>query len=204
MFKNKYPGKFIAIEGIDGSGSTTQSDMICRELKADKKSCFLTQEPTNYIIGNILRGYLSGEFKTDNQTYLQLLFAADRAAHLEHEIIPRLKKGINVLTDRYFLSSLAYGSLDIDDTDWLYQINNQFLLPDLTILIKVPIKVALKRIKDERTGIEMFEKEASLSKVWNAYETLSQKYPNIKIVDGEKDVYEIHKQIEPMINRIIK
>ncbi len=204
MFKNKFPGKFIAIEGIDGSGATTQTDMICRDLKSDKQACYLTQEPTNNIIGSLIRGYLAGEIKPINQTYLQLLFAADRASHLETEIIPRLKKGTHVISDRYFLSSLAYGSLDIEDTDWLYQINNQFLLPDLTIVIKVPIKVALKRIRDDRSSVELFEKEASLAKVWKAYENLSKKYPNIKIVDGEKDVYEIFKQIQPMINKTIK
>ncbi|HNW09342.1 MAG TPA: dTMP kinase [bacterium] len=195
MFKNKYPGKFIAIEGLDGSGASTQTARIADHFKTGKKSFWTTQEPTSSVIGGIIKSSLTGDWKMVNPYSLQLLFAADRANHLTKDIIPRLAKGLTVITDRYFLSSLAYGSLDINDDDWLYNINSQFILPDLTILLKVSPKVCLTRIKDNRQSLELFEQAEKLQKVWRAYELLSKKYPGIKVIDGEKPEKEVFEEI---------
>ncbi|MFA6919375.1 MAG: dTMP kinase, partial [Patescibacteria group bacterium] len=137
MFKNKYPGKFIAIEGIDGSGTTAQVLRLNEYLFKEKIPSFFTQEPTNNVIGGVARGCLTGDLKINSAVGLQLLFAADRANHLEKEIIPALVQGTNVITKRYFLSSVAYGSVEINDADWLWKINDQFILPDLTIVLKI-------------------------------------------------------------------
>lgn len=204
MFKNKFKGKFIAVEGLDGSGGSTQVANLGNYFKKEKIPFWLTQEPTDNVIGNLIRSYLKGDLKIDSLTGLQLLFAADRASHLEKEIIPRLEKNVNIVSDRYFLSSLAYGSLAISDQDWLYQINNQFILPDLTILIKASAKTCVKRIKENRWGIELFESEEKLGLVWRAYEKLSKKYPNIKVVDGEKTPEEIFEDIIREVEKIIK
>lgn len=202
MFKNKYPGKFIAIEGLDGSGASTQTAKIADYFKNDKKSFWTTQEPTSSVIGGIIKSSLTGDWKMPSPYSLQLLFAADRANHLDKDIIPRLAKGITVVTDRYFLSSLAYGSLDIEDHGWLYDINSQFILPDLTILLKVSAKTCLNRIKDSRSSLELFENEGKLQKVWRAYELLSKKYPGIKVIDGEKPKEEVFGDIVKEIGKI--
>lgn len=203
MFKNKYPGKFIAIEGIDGSGATTQALKI-KEYLAEKNMAFwLTQEPTDSVVGGIIKSHLSGAAVITDHVGLQLLFAADRATHLDQEIIPRLNKGEIVISDRYFLSSVAYGSLNVSDENWLYQINDQFLLPDLTILLKVPAKVGIQRISESRLSFSMFEEEENLKKVWDNYEKISKKYPNIVIIDGEKSVEDIFHDIRETIEKII-
>ncbi|MDO8669412.1 MAG: dTMP kinase [Candidatus Buchananbacteria bacterium] len=204
MFKNKFKGKFIAIEGLDGCGSTTQTLRIENYLKKIKKPYLVTNEPTNNVIGGIIKAYVEGDIKLTSPASLQLLFAADRANHLEQEIIPNLKGGINVITDRYFLSSLAYGALNIADDGWLYNINDLFLIPDLTILIKTSAKTCVKRIKANRLGVELFENEDKLKKVWNNYEMLSKKYPNISVVDGEKSEDEVFSDIQKEIDKIIK
>ena len=201
MFKNKHEGKFIAIEGLDGSGATTQAMKISEWLK---RSVWLTQEPTNGVIGAMIKSALTGDWKMDNPAGLQLLFAADRANHLEKEIIPRLEKGINVITDRYFLSSIAYGSLEIDDTEWLFHINEQFLLPDLTILVAATAKTCAKRLKDDFRTLALANNEEKMQKVWQTYEKISKKYPNIKVVDGEKEEEEIFEEIKKEIGKIIK
>ncbi|MEK7167394.1 MAG: dTMP kinase [Patescibacteria group bacterium] len=203
MFKNKLKGKFIALEGLDGAGGSTQASLLHHWFKKQKKDVWLTQEPTNNVIGSLIRGYLTGDWKTPSAKCLQLLFASDRANHLEKEIIPRLEKGIHVITDRYFLSSLAYGSLEIEDIDWLYQINSQFLLPDLTILLNVSPKTCLKRIQENRVGLELFEDEERLRAVWKTYETLSKKYPDIKVIDGEKNEDEIFEKIRDEVKKIV-
>ena len=204
MFKNKFKGKFIAIEGLDGCGSTTQVIKLGEYLKKNKKPYLLTHEPTNNVIGGIIKGYLDGDLKLTSPASLQLLFAADRANHLDKEIIPSLKNGINVISDRYFLSSLAYGALDISDSNWLYQINDQFLIPDLTILVKASAKICVQRIKDNRLSVELFKDEKKLQKVWENYEALSKKYPNIKVVDGEKTPEEVFEEIRKEIDGVIK
>ena len=203
MFKNKYPGKFIAIEGIDGSGATTQALKLKEYLEEKNMPFWLTQEPTDGIIGSISKSHLSGTAKITDHIGLQLLFAADRANHLDQEIIPRLKQGEIVITDRYFLSSVAYGSLNIGDENWLYQINDQFLLPDLTILIKVSAKVGIDRISETRLKFSMFEQEEKMKKVWDNYEKISKKYPNIVIIDGEKSEEDVFRDIRAAIEKII-
>lgn len=203
MFKNKYPGKFIAIEGIDGSGATTQAIKLKEYLEEKKLPFCLTQEPTDSVIGSIIKSHLSGTATITDHLGLQLLFAADRATHLDQEIIPRLKNSEIVISDRYFLSSVAYGSLNISDENWLYQINDQFLLPDLTILLKVPAKVGIQRIAESRLSFSMFEQEEQLKKVWDNYEKISKKYPNIVIIDGEKSVEDVFRDIRAAIENII-
>ena len=147
MYKNRYQGKFVAIEGLSGSGATTQAYRLQEHFKNQKISVHITREPTNDVVGGIAKGCVTKDWKISSPQALQLLFAADRANHLIREIIPNLEKGNHVITDRYFLSSIAYGSIDINDKDWLYQINDQFIIPDLTILLKVPAKICLKRVK---------------------------------------------------------
>jgi len=203
MFKNKFKGKFIAIEGLDGCGATTQTMNIEKYCRKNKKSCWITHEPTNNVIGGIIKGYVDGDLKMTSPSSLQLLFAADRANHLDNGIIPKLKNGVNVISDRYFLSSLAYGSLDISDNKWLYNINDQFLLPDLTILIKVDAKTCAKRIKENRLSVELFENVNKLQKVWQTYELLSKKYPNIAVIDGDKSEEEVFEQIRRKLEKIL-
>ena len=204
MFKNKLPGKFMAIEGIDCSGKSTQTNLLREYLKREKIPCYATQEPSKSIIGGIIRGRLTGDWKTVSPLSLQLLFAADRANHLKYEIIPQLEKGVNVVTNRYFFSSIAYGSVDIAQEDWLLQINDPFLLPDLTIILKTSVKLALKRIREAETRLELFDDEKTIEQVWNTYEKISKKYPNIKLIDSEKSTEEVFEEIKKEVEKIIR
>lgn len=202
MFKNKFPGNFIAVEGLSGAGASTQVSNIQAYLNGNKTSNFITLEPTNNVIGGIVKGCLAKDWKIASPLALQLLFAADRANHLEMDIKPKLEKGVTVISNRYFLSSLAYGAVEINDQDWLYQINSQFMLPDLTILIKVPAKTCMERIKGDNLGLELFNNEEKLSAVWKNYEAISKKYPNIKIIDGEKNREEVFAEIKKEIDKL--
>jgi dTMP kinase len=202
MFKNHYKGKFIAIEGLSGSGATTQAYNLKNYFRS--KKTLITKEPTNDIIGGIIRAALKKDWKISSPHALQLLFTADRANHLNNEIIPSLEKGINVITDRYFLSSIAYGSVEINDKEWLCNINDQFILPDLTILIKISSKTCMERIKNDDLGIKLFDKQKNLEKVWEAYESIAKKYPNVVIIDGEKPKGEVFENILKEASNIIK
>lgn len=193
MQKNTYPGKFIVFEGIDGSGQSTQAAKLADFLNG-KQRTHITKEPTNNLIGGLIRAQLTHEWKTKNEC-LQLLFAADRAHHLEKEIIPLLEKGIWVVCDRYFFSTIAYGAFNISDWQWLKEINNHFLLPDISFFLKVDPKIAIERIKKNRFEVELFEKEEMLGKVSHGYERLAKEFENINVINGEKTVEEVFDEI---------
>jgi dTMP kinase len=194
MIKNPYKGKFIVFDSLDGSGNSTQVKLLADYLNKIGKRTHITKEPTSYLIGGLIKSQLAHDWKSSAEC-LQLLFCADRAYHLEKEIIPLLKKGINVISDRYFFSTMAYGNLEINDLDWLIEINKKFLVPDLTFFLKVSPKVCIERIKKDRFEITLFEKEKTLRKVWKNYEILAKKFKDVFIINGEKPPEEIAKEI---------
>ena len=198
IFRRKKGGRFIVFEGLDGSGTTTQANFLFKYLKKQGKRVFLTAEPTHSLIGGLIESQISGDWQGSPEC-LQLLFTADRAHHLEKEIIPLLKKGINVICTRYILSTLAYGSSEIKDEKWLIEINKKFIWPDITFLLRASPKLCLQRIKKERFHQELFEKEEKLKKVSKNYLKFAKKLKNIYIIDGEKSIKEVFGEIKNTI-----
>jgi len=205
MQKNPYPGKFIVFEGLDGSGQSTQAGRLVdflnlpeQKLKFGHTGVQITKEPTSNLIGGLIRSQLTHEWKS-SQECLQLLFSADRAHHLEKEIIPLLERGVIVVCDRYFFSTIAYGSLDLDK-DWLFNLNKNFLLPDLTFLLKVSPKICVERIEKTRYGVTLFEKEETLRKVWDNFDKLPQEFDKVYVVNGEGPVNRISEEIVKIVN----
>lgn len=201
MIKNNYPGKFIVFEGLDGSGQSTQAGKLVdflnlpeQKLKFGHTGAHLTKEPTSSLIGGLIRSQLTHDWKS-SQECLQLLFCADRAHHLEKEIILLLEKGVIVVCDRYFFSTIAFGSLDIKDRDWLLNLNKNFLLPNFTFLLKVSSKICIERISKTRYGMTLFEQEEKLGKVWENFERLSKEFENIYVINGERPVDKISQEI---------
>ncbi|MCX6810126.1 MAG: dTMP kinase [Candidatus Berkelbacteria bacterium] len=168
----KSQGMFIAIEGLDGSGTSTQADLLVNNLNKLKRTAFLTKEPTNNLIGGLIRGTLTKDWQASPEC-LQLLFAADRAHHLDRMIIPALLKDKTIVTDRYIFSTIAFGSVQCDKI-WLEEINRRFLLPDITFFIDVPASKCIKRIKNTRNQFELFEREKVLAEVRENYLALAK------------------------------
>jgi len=202
MKKNPYTGKLITIEGLDGAGKSTQSEMIVNHFNANC-ACQIraTCEPTQFVVGGLVRSRLLNEWSCTPDC-LQLMFAADRADHLEKEIEPLLKRGVNIICDRYFLSSVAYGSIDTD-MDWLIQINSRFLAPDLTIYLDVAAPVCVRRMRENGRSIELFEKQDVLEKVAANYKRAFDILKNeieVAMVDGDRSSEEIAKDIIELLN----
>jgi len=193
---HNYPGFFIDIEGLDGSGSSTQVRLVAKELKKEKIKPYLTKEPTKGPIGRLVRQALEGKFNALPPASIQLLFAADRGRHLNVEIIPQLEKRKMVITDRYAWSSVAFGSVELS-REWLLNLNKDFILPDLTIFIEVSPAICLKRIAKEKKGIELFEERGKLERAWDAYHSIVSKYwwTHIAVVDGEQKRGEVTTDI---------
>lgn len=210
MIKNHYLGKFVVFEGLDGSGQSTQAGKLVdflnlpnQKLKFGHTGAHLTKEPTSSLIGGLIRSQLTHEWKSSPEC-LQLLFSADRIHHLEKEIIPLLERGVIVVCDRYFFSTIAYGSTDIKDRDWLLNLNKNFLFPDFTFLLKVSPKICIERISKTRYGFTLFEKEEILEKVWKNFEKLAKEFKNVYIIDGERPVEKIAENIKKIINQKLK
>ncbi len=195
MKKNEHPGLFVVLEGLDGCGLTTQSVRLVEYFSRKGTKAYLTKEPTDNVIGGLIRGALSHVYKLPPEV-LQLLFAADRGHHLNREIIPLLKKKRIIVCDRYFWSTVAFGSLNLD-FKWLLEINQHFIFPDIIILLKVPPELCVKRIRRNRFDFELFEKLEQLKKVWKTYEWLEEKYKNkrVVIVDGVGKIEEVEARI---------
>lgn len=181
---------FVVIEGLDGSGQSTQAAILAKALGG---STLLTKEPTNNLIGGLIRARLTNEWKSSPEC-LQLLFAADRAHHLKREIEPALEKGSNVVCDRYFYSSIAYGSVE-GDWNWLMAINTQFKVPDHTFFLDVAPATCMKRMEESRFEFELFEKQDYLEKVYESYKKMEKEFPNFHVINGEQHVEDVHKAI---------
>lgn len=199
--RNAYPGRFIAIEGIDGSGKTTQATRLVERLNKKGQKAIYTTEPTDGPIGQLIRKILKGEVKVSKASF-QYLFCADRGNH-EEEMIKHLKKGIRVVSDRYFWSSVAYGMTDRKEEDDFYlaalsilSFYNQFLAPNITFYLKVSVEEALRRLSQMSKEKEIYEKKDKLEKISAGYEWLIQKFPQeITVVDGEKSIEEVGEEI---------
>ena len=189
-------GKLIAIEGLDGAGLTTQAVLLRNHLM-QKYSVVLTKEPTDGLIGGILRSSLRREWKTDNQT-LQMLFAVDRSHHLITEIEPALKEGKIIITDRYILSSLAYGMIGMP-MSFLTQLNSTFRKPDVTILLDTQPAVCLERIKKSRHHLELFEDEQKMTAIRKNFLAIKNYFPETYLIDGNSHFENIHKEIRKIV-----
>ncbi|MEK7534389.1 MAG: dTMP kinase [Patescibacteria group bacterium] len=199
--RNPYKGRFIVIEGMDGSGKTTQAKRLVEYLEEKKIESVYTKEPTDEITGKLIRKILSGKLALAPVAF-QYLFAADRAVH-QVEISSYLEKGITVVSDRYFWSSAVYGMVDRETSKEndrerilvalsILSMYHRFLLPDCTFYLKVSTQEAVRRIDKKAEELEIYEEKEKLEKIREGYEWLAKKFTKeIAIIDGEKSVEEV-------------
>jgi len=193
---------FIAFEGLDGSGSSTQSRLLADRLEKNGQATLITKEPTSDShIGKMIRDILQHKWQASPEA-LQLLFSADRAEHLKYIIEPALQNNRIVITDRYLYSSLAYGGMDVD-MEWLKGLNSSFRLPDITFLFKLEPEECIKRIVGRGSDFELFEKQEKLTKIWDNYEKIAADSSNIITIDASKDIDTIAQEIWSKIEQTI-
>ena len=200
MRKNPYPGKFIVIEGLDGSGQTTQVRLLGNFFIEKSYEVVLTKEPTlDSQAGRKIRQILDEKIKAEAES-LQELFMQDRREHLQNKILPGLKEGKIIISDRYFFSTFAYGTADNLDLDRLVNLNDDFLLPDLTFILKVRPEICVERIEKRGQGVKLFERKEKLEKVWQTYKILPNRFENVYIVNGESSIEEVFNAIKTIIS----
>lgn len=189
---------FIVIEGLDGAGTTTQLNNICKLLEEKNYSVHSTFEPTDRPIGKIVRDVLAKRFVTTPLT-LAKLYATDREDHLYNEevgILKQLNDGKIVISDRYFYSSLAYQGATCDFNE-VKNLNN-YPHPKYLIYIDTPLEECLNRINKRNNEKDIFENKKFLTKVFDNYQRIISNLPNevtLIRIDGTKSVDQITNEI---------
>ncbi len=182
-------GILIAIEGIDGAGTTTQSRRLVATLTETGFDSHLTREPSDGPLGLLLREILAGNHTPIDATTLSLLFAADRADHLQREVEPALARGSMVISDRWYHSSLAYQGTG-EERLWIRELNRRARSPDLTLFLEVNAEVAADRRTAAGRDEEIFDQLAVQRRVASGYrETIAMLRDAgelIEVIDGAR------------------
>ena len=201
---------FLAFEGIDGSGKSTQSKLLTEKLKEKSLKVYHTTEPTDSPIGAMIRKIFRHEMEADHRT-IAGLYVADRLDHLTNSkngLIKKLEEGYTVISDRYYFSSYAYQGTHMP-IDWVIAANSQsaeLLRPDLNIFIDVSPELCMKRLNKNRTQIELYESLENLNNVrakyFEAFEKLKTE-EKIYIVDGNRSIEEIFSDIWATVSELL-
>ncbi len=161
-------GVFICIEGLDGSGKSTQAKLLTNKLNKAGYNAIYTAEPSQGKIGKFIRKRLFEQARMPI-TAEALLFAADRIEHVQNQVAPALAEGKIVVSDRYVYSSLAYqGSAGLS-LDWIEAVNANALKPDLCVFIDVEPKVVLERLKRKKSVMENLETQQKVRAIYLKY-----------------------------------
>jgi dTMP kinase len=202
---------FIAFEGIDGSGKSTQAKLLAAQFQKEGLPIYETFEPTKSDIGTIIRHILQGKRQADERT-IAALFAADRLDHIlndENGILKQLELGFHVISDRYYFSSYAYHSVHMD-MDWVIQTNAQSansLRPHATIYIDVHPQTCMERIQQNRDSTELYETLDNLNRVRDNYQKAFSTLENVeKIIriDGNRSVEVVAADVWQAVQNLMK
>lgn len=189
---------FIVVEGLDGSGKSTQIELLRDQLQGLGQACYLTTEPTDLPTGQLLRSILKKEVDADMRT-IAALFAADRIEHLFHPtegILAKLEQGYHVISSRYYFSSLAYQS-EAADPGWIASLNmmaKRTLPADLTIFLDLSPEVSMNRINSRGDGMELYENLEKLKHVRESFQLAFEHFgegEHIRSIDASGTVAEV-------------
>jgi len=207
---------FISLEGIEGSGKTSQIARIVQHLESMGKSCCATREPGGTAIGRQIRGILLNPDSTALDAHAELLlYVADRVQHLNQTILPQLEAGRIVVCDRYFDATLVYQGygrgLDRTMIGSLHKLICGNRMPDLTLLLDLDPQLGLERAwqqirRGDREGDEIrFEQEALEfhRRIRKGYLVLAAREPRrYQIVDAAQDEIGVWHQIRLILDKI--
>lgn len=193
-------GRFIVIEGIDGAGTSTQVKLLEERLNGAGIPAVSTAEPTGGPIGCVIRQALThrlvfprtGGSRGPSWATMALLFAADRVDHVESFIRPNLDDGVTVISDRYYLSSVAYQMTVSSNTDrqetaeWIRALNAMAERPDVIVVVDVDADVAARRRAARSNVIELYESDPLQARLAQVYRRAHELLPNdnVKYVNG--------------------
>ena len=215
--ENPYKGCYVVLEGTEGSGKTTQVEKLKEYFESKGREVVTTREPRKEgLIGDMVHKVLLGKLDM-NPVAFQYLFSADRMLNHADVVEPALKDGKVVISDRSFWSAIVYGVLDKDQeysksnvdrllvTQSVLSFYHQFIVPDFTIYLKIPLDISMKRIAQERKqAAEIYEKEDKIQKVIKGYDELFSEFSDtVTEIDGTKSVDVVTSEIVKVVGKKI-
>ena len=195
------PGVFIVFEGIDGSGKSTHIKLLAKELRGRGLQVLETSEPSRDSIGTFIREYAErngDRFTLETET---LLFAADRYEHVKQVITPALQRGMVVISDRYFYSSIAYQGATGIDLDWIREMNRFAPRPDLSVLLDISPEYSLQRVNDRAKTV--FEVSDYLRKVRDIYMGMVERGELVR-VEADRPRDEVRADIQGLVDGFLE
>jgi dTMP kinase len=192
-------GAFICIEGLDGCGKTTQAKLLAKKLMKSHNALY-TAEPSRGKIGTFIRKCCLYNEKRLSTVVEALLFAADRIEHVENEVLPALREGRLVISDRYVYSSLAYQGAAGLSLDWIEKVNEHALKPDLAVFLDVDPKTVMQRLKPKRSIMENMETQ---QRVRDIYLKFVEKSELVRI-DGNRTEDEVAEALTAVVLKFLE
>ena len=189
----------INLEGIDGCGKSTQSQLLMDEFEKKDEKTILLKEPTNGKYGRKLWEMLSGKIEATTEEILEL-FVMDRKEHVDQKINPALNEGKIVLMDRYYYSTMAYQAAAGIDVKRIRKDNEFAPKPDIVLVFDLPADLAMKRVRGHSVA-DVFEKEEHLEKVRKAYLNLKDD-PLVRIIDATRTPEEIFDEVWKLVSEV--
>ncbi len=216
MLKNgNYKGKLIVVEGIDGSGKSTQIDLLYKWLKAKGHSVFFTEWNSSKLVSSTTK--LAKDERLFTPTTFSLLFATDFADRWENSILPLLKAGVIVLADRYAYTAFARDVARGVDPQWVRNLYSFAPQPDLVLYYRVPISLAVERILSGRSKIKYYEAGLDLDladsrvksfklfqeRIQNQYDSMVEEFA-FTVFDGTQPVELQQKELRKIVKSFLK
>ena len=212
---NTYAGKLIIVEGIDGSGKSTQIDLLYKSLQEKGKSVYFSEWNSSALVRSTIKAGKKDRLFTP--TTFSLIQATDFADRWENFLLPMLKAGVIVLADRYAFTGFARDVARGVDPKWVRNLYNFAIQPDLALYFRVDIDTALERILAARSKIKFYEAGMDLgladkkvtsfrvfqSRVIEEYEKMVNEF-QFKVIDASLPVQEQQTIIRDLVNKTIR
>lgn len=199
---------FITFEGIDGSGKSTQIQLLKEYFHYKGLSCYVFREPGGTVISEEIRKILLEGGDEMNPVTELLLFSSARSQLISQEVLPLIRKGEIVMLDRFYDSTVAYQgygrqSVSLQDIHQLNTIASHHTVPDVTFYLKLPPNVAADRTETQEKDRMERAGESFFKRVAEGFDNLSKQEERFKTIDAHKPVEQIHQQIVNLIESML-
>ena len=187
----KKKGIFICIEGLDGSGKTTHTHRLVRNLQSKGFDAVYTTEPSRGELGKFIREIILERKKRVPRVVEAILFAADRVEHFKKDVKPVLDKGKIVVSDRCVYSSLSYQGAAGLDLEWIKKINRLALSSDLAFYISVSPEIVINRIHRKKSVMERLDTQRKVEEIYLKFVNKGE----LKVISGDRRKSEVEHDI---------